>query len=266
MELWQYCRRVFTLAFTRTWRTAEAITGILAIVLGIIVAVHPNWETTVKYLAWAIPLGMFVVIGLIRLAIAPWIIYKQQEQKIREQRDKADNLKRELEAMQIKRRPTIALGQKLGASTHPRDADKEVDIELHPTWHNIGEGVAYQLCLHSGWAPMEFPDEFVAMPDLNVPNPIYSTEEFGPILRLRQPFIQREDGKRQVKSKVILMYCGIEYSDAPQGGNKYRDEWWFAYPLSAPSIAAAHMEQKQALEPHVRKAFGEKNGWTTKCS
>ena len=54
------------------------------------------------------------------------------------------------------------------------------------------------------------------------------------------------------------MYCGIEYSDAFQGGKKYSDEWWFAYPLGAPAMAAAHMEQKQALEPYVRKAFGEK--------
>lgn len=258
MGFWQYCQRVFDLAFTRTWRTVETIAGILAIILGIVVATHTNWEATVKYLAWAIPLGVFVVIALVRLAITPWIIYNQQEQRIREQRDKTDSLQHELEVMQIKRRPIIALGQKISVSTHSRDADKEVDIALSPTWHNIGEGAAYQLYLRYGWAPIESPDKFKVEPDINDPNPIYSTEEFGPILQLKQPFIPQEGGKRQVKSMGILMYFGIEYSDAPQGGKKYSDEWWFAYPLGAPLIAAAQMKQKEALEPYVREAFGKK--------
>jgi hypothetical protein len=157
------------------------------------------------------------------------------------------------------RRPRISLGQQIRVATKPLDAKNEFHIMLHPSFHNAGQKVAYQFHFHSGFAPADFPEQFQVMPDLTISNPIDLTEEFGPELNLKMPFVKQKGGARQVKTTEILMYCGIEYSDAPHDGKKYKDEWWFIYPLGGHSLAAASIENINALKPYVTKAFGQKD-------
>jgi len=153
-------------------------------------------------------------------------------------------------------RPRIALGQNTSVSITPDDAKNFAHIVIHPSFRNAGQKPAYHLRLQSGFAAADLPTQFQTWPDLNLVNPINSTEELYPDMQLGTKFV-REGKERKVRSTEILVYCGFQYFDSPQDGERYSDEFWFVYPLGR-SLGSATLEQKTALEPYVRKAFEQK--------
>lgn len=93
--MWHFYWAWFTLAFKGAWAIASSIAGGAAIIMGIIVWRVPKWEAPLKNLYWIIPLGIFVILLLIRLTTAPYDIYKEQQQTIAQ-------LNRDLEASRQK--------------------------------------------------------------------------------------------------------------------------------------------------------------------
>ena len=198
--------------------------------------------TKLSQIGWAI-------IFILAFTIPPFIAFN----RIRKQRDGlAQQIKENLEAT----RPRIVVGQNIGVLVKPDDAKGIAHILIHPSFCNTGQKPAYQVSMRSGFAPVGFPMQFQTMPDLNLANPIGSKEDFGPEMKLGTHF--RLVGKeRQANFTELLIYCGFQYSDAPKGKKKYEDEWWFIYPLGAQTLAYATIEQKEALESYVRKAYSQ---------
>jgi len=161
---------------------------------------------------------------------------------------------RELEQEKASRRPWFALGPNTSASTRVREDKNRVDVLLRPRFRNGGDRPAYQLSVRGVHAPVTRPDMFTAK-QLTILNPVAPGEEFGPDIPITMNYVQQEGEKRMVISKEIVLFCDIQYSDAPSEGNWYEDKWWFVYPLGAPSLAAAYKEHKEALEPYVERAF-----------
>jgi hypothetical protein len=94
-KMWHFYWAWFTLAFKGAWAIASSIAGGAAIIMGIIVWRVPKWEAPLKNLYWIIPLGIFLILLLIRLTTAPYDIYKEQQQTIAQ-------LNRDLEASRQK--------------------------------------------------------------------------------------------------------------------------------------------------------------------
>jgi hypothetical protein len=222
---WRTILKVVGAVLTAMWTTVSLVLEAKGIAPGM------HWQ----YLALG---GFWVFAGV--MAWVAWDVNKHAHQ---------------LEQELASRRPIITLGDKTTAETRVREADDEVDILLSPTFHNIGEKPAYQTRIRIGYAPAESPELFLTKPELNNPNRLDSGLQIVPPLKLTQKFNKQPDGKLGVQSRVVLLYCDIQYSDAPVGGTYYKDEWWFAYPLGAPSLGMPHLEQKNALEPFVRKAY-----------
>ena len=84
-EFIKYGWDVLYLAFKGAWAITECAAAIIAILGGVIVWKYPRWESTMKNLLWMIPVGFFVLLLILRVAIvAPYDIYKSQQQKINE--------------------------------------------------------------------------------------------------------------------------------------------------------------------------------------
>jgi hypothetical protein len=237
MGFWQFNWHLLALAFAKPWYIAEIIAGVLAIFLGIIIWKRPKWESKMKHLLWGVPLAIFVVLAVIGLVSAPYNAYKEQGIE------------------QEQRRPVLTLGESLGASTSINEDAKMVHVDINLSYRNIRDYPAYQLRFRVGYAPAETPYGFVSKPDLINTNPIYSGIDFYVSLNLSEPFI-KIDSTYAVPCKELLVYCDLRYSDAHSGGNWYEDEWWFLYPLNAGALGSALPEQKEALEPYVRLAYG----------
>lgn len=169
-----------------------------------------------------------------------WIIYSQQKR---------------IHDLEKINRPTISIGSTIGAKTHKRNADSEVDIIMRLGFRNGGNRPAYQINVWVGHAPAQHPELFRKIYDFSSSNRIDSGVEFAIDITMTKKFVLQEDGRRIVRSKDTLVYCGVRYSNSPKDGEWYEDEWWFRYTLGAPMMSPASIPQKEILEPYVRDAL-----------
>jgi hypothetical protein len=95
--MWQFYWNWFISAFSGAWAISQAITGAIALIAGIVVWKHPNWEVSMKNLIWMIPLGAFLILLIIRLIIAPFDIYQKQQMDIKNINDKLKHKENKLE-------------------------------------------------------------------------------------------------------------------------------------------------------------------------
>ncbi|MFC2039169.1 hypothetical protein ACFLST_00025 [Chloroflexota bacterium] len=162
---------------------------------------------------------------------------------------------RKCEAKLEHHRPLITIGRTINASTNPRDADSEVDVNLALGFRNGGDRPAHQICGRIGHAPAKHPNLFQAQRQLDTPIRIDPGVEFVFSMKITRKFVRQEDGRRGVAGTDTLVYCNLQYSDSPVGGQSYEDEWWFRYSLDAPALSPASNADKQILEPYVRAVF-----------
>jgi hypothetical protein len=55
-----------------------------------------------------------------------------------------------------------------------------------------------------------------------------------------------------------LVYFVVSYSDCPDNGKLYRDEWWFSYRADREHLGVVSEKEQSLLEPYVRKSMGNK--------
>ena len=71
-----------------TWQRPFGVADGIGVALGTLVPVmvrnFPASESAVTELIWRIPIGMFASIGLVRLALAPYWIYQERDEKARQ--------------------------------------------------------------------------------------------------------------------------------------------------------------------------------------
>jgi hypothetical protein len=95
--MWQFYWNWFTSAFSGAWAISQVLAGVITLIMGILVWKYPNWEASAKNLLWMIPLGIFLVLLVIRLAIAPFNIYQKQQMDLRSIEKKLQETEKNLE-------------------------------------------------------------------------------------------------------------------------------------------------------------------------
>jgi len=84
-----YYWHILQFAINPAWAIAELVAGVLALVFGYIAWKYPHWESKMKNPLWMIPLAVFLSILMIRLIIAPYVMYTEQQQTIMKLREAA---------------------------------------------------------------------------------------------------------------------------------------------------------------------------------
>ena len=86
---WAYVRsagayywRCIALAWHGAWAVAGAASAVLGLLVPPYLKTHPALATTVNDLVWQIPLGVLGSLSALRLILAPYWIYREQEAKL----------------------------------------------------------------------------------------------------------------------------------------------------------------------------------------
>jgi hypothetical protein len=153
-------------------------------------------------------------------------------------------------------RPHMVLGSNSGATAVRLPGTSELEFKLHPTYRNAGKKPAYQFRIRLGLAPLDNPQSFKALADLDSANPIEpSTLEHGRTIRVKYKITEEKGAGINVKGpQKWLIYCAIRYSDSAEGGKIYSNENWFEYKLGG-NFSHATLAHKASLEPYVRAAY-----------
>jgi hypothetical protein len=77
-----YYWKLVLFAVSGAWRIAELVAAVLALVCGYIAWKHPDWESTMKNPLWMIPLGLFLLILIVRLITAPYAMHAEDQKTI----------------------------------------------------------------------------------------------------------------------------------------------------------------------------------------
>lgn len=192
----------------------------------------PNWPQQLHY-----------VIGFIVFAGIMWWIIADKDSEI-------NNLRAG--------RPQLTLRKTVGLKGEVDARRSEVKIELNLLFTNIGEKAAYRFRCRTGFAPAADVSRFELLEERTSVNRIDPNNDFGTGVFL-SGFVKytEKDGVEKVSSGSTLIYCMVSYSDCPDNGKLYRDEWWFSYRADREHLGMMSEEQKNLLEPCVRKAYGE---------
>lgn len=194
--------------------------------------VLPNWPKELHYL-----IG-FIVFG----GIMWWIIADKD---------------RELDSLRGGR-PQLTLGKSVGVKREFDEQRLEIKIELRFSFKNVGAKAAYRFRIRCGFAPESDVSKFKLLEERTNVNRIdvgsdFETEaSIGGFIRYNV-----RDGVKIIPTGRSLVYFMVSYSDCPDNGKSYRDEWWFSYGADREGLGMVSEEQRNLLEPYVRKAYGE---------
>ena len=155
-------------------------------------------------------------------------------------------------------RPIMTLGNRAKAETVNHEASSEMDIMLRVLFRNSGTKNAYRLKFRVGIAAAQDPSQCKALPDETSANLVAPDTklEFGRDIIIRQKYAKTSDNRLTfVGPTEWLIYSAVIYGDAPSRGKQYTDEWWFYYRIEGKDLQDATVEQKEKLEPYIRKLF-----------
>lgn len=194
--------------------------------------VLPNWPEELHYL-----IG-FVVFG----GIMWWIIA-----------DKDSELDRLRDG-----RPQLTLGKSVGVKREFDEKRKELRIELRFSFKNVGKKAAYRFRCRCGFAPEDDVSKFKCLKEKTSVNRIDPDSDYETELGIGG-FIKYNvrNGVKIIPKEKTLVYFMVSYSDCQDDGNLYRDEWWFSYRADGQRLGLVSEEQRNLLEPYVRKAYGD---------
>jgi len=97
MRAGSYYRLWFATAFPKAWAWTETVTGAVALVVAILAKKYPDWGPIVNDLAWQIPVGVLVLVFVVRLALAPWLMARDKASDVAEAETR---LRHELQRLQ----------------------------------------------------------------------------------------------------------------------------------------------------------------------
>ena len=187
------------------------------------------------------PKELYYLIGFIVFGGIMWWIIADKDREL-------DNLRGG--------RPKLTLGKSVGVKKEFDEQRSEIKIELRFSFKNVGEKAAYRFRFRSGFAPENDVSKFKLLEEKTSVNPIdvgsdFETEAFI------SGFIRYDvrDGVKIIPTRRSLVYFMVSYGDCPNNGKSYMDEWWFSYRADRESLGMVSEEQKNSLEPYIRKAY-----------
>ncbi|HWZ44483.1 MAG TPA: hypothetical protein VNW97_13485 [Candidatus Saccharimonadales bacterium] len=135
----------------RSWSIVDTVATITAIVVPVIARVRPELGAKMGDLIWQIPVGIFAILGGIRLFLAPYWIYKEKDDEafsyqllLEDKQREADELKKILENYKL-----VPVGE-----SAPKPNIKIEIVGIGPvmrnpvgTWDSCGETFARPRCL-----------------------------------------------------------------------------------------------------------------------
>jgi len=197
--------------------------------------IFPNWPWELNYL-----IGFFVFAG-----IMSWIIVDKQS---------------EINGLRGGR-PELTVGR----TEVVREVDKktsEIKIELSFFFRNIGKKDAHRFRCDIGYAPERDVSKFKFLDETTSVNRIVPNSDYATVVFLAGSVKYGEkDGVKEVSTSRALISCIVSYSDSEYNGELYEDEWWFSYRADRGYLGVMSEEEKNLLEPYVRKAYGERRGF-----
>ena len=197
--------------------------------------IFPNWPWELHYL-----IGFFVFAG-----IMSWIIVDKQS---------------EISAL-MDGRPELTIGRS-EVVTQVDEETSEVKIELSFFFRNAGKKDAHRFRCDIGYAPERDVSKFRFLDEVTSVNRIVPNSDFATVAFLGGSVKYSErDGVKEVPTSRALISCIVSYSDSEHNGELYEDEWWFSYRADRAYLGVMSEEEKNLLEPHVRKAYAEHRGF-----
>jgi hypothetical protein len=192
----------------------------------------PNWPQQLHYL-----IG-FIVFG----GIMWWIIADKDS---------------ELNSL-MAGRPQLTLGKKTGVKREFDAKRSEIKVAFNLSFTNVGKKAAYRFRCRTGLAPETDVSRFKFLEEKTSVNPVDPDNAFEiAILFSGVAKYSENDGVKKVPTGGTLIHCMVSYSDSPDNGKLYRDEWWFSYRADMEHLGVMSEEQKNLVEPYVRKAYRE---------
>ena len=82
--MFRFYERWLSMSLRRPFGVADGIGVALGTLAQIMVRSFPAWDFAVTELLWQIPLGIFALIGLVRLGRAPYWMYQERDEKARQ--------------------------------------------------------------------------------------------------------------------------------------------------------------------------------------
>lgn len=167
--------------------------------------------------------------------------------------DQQNTINQLLEAQQ-QNRPSMSLGQSLGASQPVLNTqDQAYDVTVYLKFRNVGDYPAYNTVMRAGWAPSDDPSQFQALPNLTNPNRIDAGADYGPEIHIKIPFVV-VGNETHISSTTIFFFMSITYTDS--NGNAHNDPFWLNYVSGSSQLAMGDFDEQQALEPYITSIYG----------
>ena len=110
---------------------------------------------------------------------------------------------------------------------------------------NIGVNPAYSIDPRICWAPESKPQD-LSSPGISVEVFYLSPgkQNMLPLHFLRNDLLGNDSDR-------WYMYYRLEYSDAPNKGTEYTEEYWYLFDFSTRSLSELSPTQKQAFQPYI---------------
>ncbi len=205
-----------------------------------------NQQRIIEHLPWIIPLVLLITWVIVGFTfMMPYNIYKIEEQRITE-------LQKKNEVLQQQYRPILTINDSTKVSVI-NDEKKQIttfNIDFHI--ENIGNTAAYLLSTKIYFAPKRNPQEIYGMPEQTDTNPLHSHVETLVTQGISQPFSKSND-VLYIQNIEWYIYVLLKYTDAPDDGNMYSEEYWFYLDLNSNSVRSLTPDEKQEFQPYVNK-------------
>jgi len=241
MSFWSWAWDTFSLPSA----IIELLLLLVSIVCAFLLWRWKRLDKQMRLLAWLIPIVIVLLVVPWGMVISSYYMYQDQSQTLL-------GLQNDLEIERNIHRPTITPITPISTTLVSDPIKQAVGVRIDLTFDNIGDRPAYLFEMNVGYAPIEAPELLRTIQLPANPNPFYANAG-----GLYTPFTTAnrisEFGSDYAQGNAtLLLYWYIRYTDTSTGNTWYGNQWWFIYPLGAPSLAAAHQDQWSIFEPIVR--------------
>lgn len=156
---------------------------------------------------------------VVLLIISIWIfnaqygLYKEKQNQILDLQNKTDMIQEE-------HRPIIKIDATFKEGTEVDTSKSATKYTLNVNLVNLGDRAGYQTKVLAFASPIFEPDKIHIYPEFNLINPIFAEDTgYGELAYIGNYSIQGDYG-------IVLMYIYLKYSNQPDGGTWYEEEFW----------------------------------------
>src|SRR5271165_4533389 len=82
MGFWRFVWHCLLEARKQAWDKAEAITGVVGVVVGVVLHFVPRWEAAVTHTLWSVPVVSLAFVVAFRLVMSPYWLYSELKRSV----------------------------------------------------------------------------------------------------------------------------------------------------------------------------------------